>query len=1320
MSTAVTDYDFRETLHESPRTTVRRAVRRRDGLQVVLKALASKYPTPHELSQVRQEYRIARQIHAPGIVEVHGLEAHGNGLAIVAEDFHGPPLSGQASAIAGNLDDFFSIAMGLVRVLAHVHKQVIHGDLSPSNLLWARDTRELRLIDFGSSSELGRGSQGLAAEELSESSLPYVAPERSGRMSRVPDHRSDLYSLGAIFYELLTGRSAFSARDRAEWHYCHATCQPRPPSKTPDVPEALWQIVVRLMAKNPEDRFQSALGLLVDLQECEKRWRSTGRIEGVAIGRRDVGDVLRMPKRLYGREVEMQALVSVFEAVARGATRVVMVSGEPGVGKSALVRDLRRAATNLDGYFCEGKFDQFRRQAPYAGLADALRQVVVQILCEPERKLNGWSASLREALAPNGRLVVELVAAFEHVIGAQPPVALANPVEAQNRFQATIATLVQTLAGTEGPLVMFLDDLQWADVATLALLRRLLGDRSTARLLFIGAYRDVEDTHPLGGLVGQMSREGLLTPLHLSALEPSAVNELVADALGVPQDRTTALSGVLHEKAHGNPLVVRELLGTLHRERVIAFRSERGDWEWEIDRVARWGTSDDVVELLLQRLRALPIETQSWLKLAACLGASFSLRTLSVIGETPPARTVEALQRAVQEGLIIPVDEARTLPRESVGEDHGGGSGASAPGDVRYEFLHDRVQQAAYALVTRAEKSALHLRIGRLLLRHATPAEREERLIEIARHWSEGVDFLQSDEERLELAGLNHDAARKAKRSVAYGPALELAKAAVAALPPDAWKDSFDRTYEIHHLLAECAYLVGARTPLEKGRVHAMQVVQLTFLQRMDDAVAAGLKGLRLLGVRLAAHPSTATILKELLLAKRALGGRPIAELEHAPVLQDPAVRLGMRILIDFIPPAYLTGNDRLFAAAVLKQVRLSLRHGSGPEAAAAYASYVVLLAGLGDLESAEEFGRLAMRLTDRFKANEMRCRNQVLYALFGQSWNRPWRELRPCFQEAVRAGLDSGDLLFAAYGCGWIHLWDPDLDVRSALDEARKHLTIIEKTSYQNARDAALLSQQFLANLLGETESPLSLSDARFDEEACQQRMTHGRNVSGLGIRALYRITLCALYEEHERGFEIAIEAQPQIRALAGSPYLVEYCLHAFLVCASLPKSTPGRRAARRLMARLRRMMGKWARHAPANFRAHELLMEAEWTRLNGDVGAATRLYEQAVVAARDGRFARYEALANERAARFHASQGVERVASMYRLEARYHYARWGATRKVRLLEERYPSLLDEAGPARSGSGRDSRRGRTSEAEEPRLDVATVWKASQTISEEV
>lgn len=1326
----IPDYQITATVYQSSRTVVYRGVRNADHLPVVIKAINSDSPHPRELAQLRREFRVARRLRAPGVIQVYALEPWSSSLALIQEDFGGVSLASHVRQ-AGKLDltTFFTVAIAVTRTLLHVHEHVIHGDVTPSNILWNPATMDIRLTDFGFASEIRREHQGLLADSLSETSLPYVSPERSGRMNRDLDHRADLYSLGATFYELLTGSLPFVASDRTEWIYCHVTRQPRPPTEVnAAIPELLSRIVLRLIEKNPEERYQSARGLLHDLEECRARWTASGRIDPFPLGSADAEAELRVSQRLVGRDAELGRLLGVFEAVARGSSRVVMVSGEAGIGKSALVNEIRRPIFRLNGYFIEGKFDQFRRHGPYAAFAQAFRQLVAQLLAEPEDRLARWASELRDALGANGQLVVELVPELERVIGPQRPVAAANPVEEQNRFQTTIRALLRTFARGDHPLVMFVDDLQWSDLPTLALIESLLVDRDLGAFLFIGAFRESEvgDRHPLRQMLADVERRQRIERLTLGPLPPAAVDQLVAGALHAPEDRVGRLAQLLGARTKGNPLFLSEVLETLNRAGALAFDPALGEWTWDMARVEEAVRTSDVVELMLLRLRALMPRTRQWISLASCLGTTFDLRTLSVVGQRPPGEVAQGLWEAMREGLVVPMSEDYRLVH---GEEET--SASEVPSfEVRYRFQHDRVQQAAYALIPTEERPGTHLRIGRLLLAGSTPAEREERLIEIVHQLNEGTALLASDGECRELAALELAAARKAMRSAAYLPAYQLLQVGSRLLPADAWETDFTLSYDLHHLHAACAYLVGqlpvaealskqllerARSPLEKARVYAMQLQQLTFCDRMDEAVEAGLRGLRLLGIKMSARPSMAIILKDLLVAKRLLKGRRIADLASAPVVTDPAVCLCLRILIDFIPPAYLTGNDKLFAAAVLKQASLSLTHGSGPESASAYASYVVLLAGLGDLRSAHEFGQLSLRLTEQHGADS-KCRNLVLYTLFGHSWNHPWREMRPRFEEAVRAGLASGDMLFTAYACGWIHLWDPDVDVKTAWEEGRKYLTVIENADYQNAHDAASLPQQLWANLLGRTRDPLSLSSDDFDEEACRQRMELVRNVSGLGIRAVCRTAVCLFHEEYEQGLDLIERSAPFIRALAGSPYLVEYHLYAFLICASL---TAGRRrrSAFRQMRRLRRNLEKWARHCPENFRQHVVLVQAEWAALAGDVGKAGRLFVEAIAAARDGGFARYEALAHERAARFFLGQGLEQVAAIHLAEARHHYSRWGATAKVRQLEERHAHLLEGSGKARAPEPPPAA---AAQGDNHWVDVETVWSAAQTLSEEV
>jgi len=784
MQALIADCQITSIVYRSPRTTIYSGVRQSDARPVVVKALTDAYPQPRDLARLRLEFRVARRLKGPGVIDVLALEPWGNNLALVEEHFDGAPLT--PTPVAGDLKVFFTVALAVTEALARVHEQVIHGDVTPSNILWSPRQQSVRLIDFGAASEIRSEHHGLSADALSDSSLPYMAPERSGRVNRDLDHRTDLYSLGATLYELLTGGKPFSAKDRSEWIYCHVTRQPRAPHESrPSIPPTLSALIVRLLAKDPEDRYQSARGLCADLQECQRRWNETGRIDAFPLCAQDNDGHLRAVQRLCGRETEMQSLFSAFEAAKGGASRAVLVSGEPGVGKTILVNEIRRTIFQLGGSFIEGKFDQFQRHAPHKAIADAFQQLVTQMLSEPEERLAQYRADLKDALAPNGGLVLEIVPEIESIIGPQPQPPPANPVEEHNRFQATMLAFLTTLTRRQKPLVVFLDDLQWSDAPTISLLEAFLADRSVDSLLFIGAFRKAEvgPSHPLRRLLTSLERSAGSVTIDLAPLGRGAVDQLVADALAMPAEQVKALAAALFERTEGNPLAVRELLGLAYREGTLWFDAHGGQWRWDEDRLRSAGAAEDLVTLLLGRLRQLPAPTQHWLQLAACLGASFDLRTLALVGETSAGLAALGLWDAIREGLILPIgDDYRLVSGEDAA------TLDTATFDVRYRFRHDRIQQAAYTLREDGERRLLHVRLGRLLREKLPRSEQEERVIEIARHLNMGPSLAEDDPERAALARLNLEAAQRARASAAYATASELLEAARANLPARAWQ----------------------------------------------------------------------------------------------------------------------------------------------------------------------------------------------------------------------------------------------------------------------------------------------------------------------------------------------------------------------------------------------------------------------------------------------------------------------------------------------------------------------------------------------------
>lgn len=1345
-------YKIDEILFEGRRSIIYRCHHEKDDESVILKVLKNQSPSIEEIAHFKREYEILQSLKVDGVIRAKKLGTFNNCLMIVLEDFGGLSLKTLLSTIELDLKEFLQIAIRIVEILGDIHQQhIIHKDINPSNILWNPETDVVKIIDFGISTKLSREKPELHSAGVLEGALPYISPEQTGRMNRSIDYRTDYYSLGVTFYEMLTGCLPFYADDPMELVHCHIAKSPlplhqfAPGSLTPSrlkrvgekIPGVISDIVLKLMEKSPENRYQSTFGLKSDLKQCLVQQEEKGKIRGFEIRQNDIPYRFQVPQKLYGRTKEIETLLKVFEKVGSGQTEMMLVSGAPGVGKSVLVNEVHKPIVQKRGYFIEGKFDQFKRNVPYSALTQAFGQLVHQVLNEPEERVKLWQKQLNETLGPNSPLIIRIIPELEQIIGPQPLLLKElSPTEAQNRFIFTFGNFVKVFAKPEHPLTIFLDDLQWSDIPSLKLIEQLMTMKDVCNLFLIGAYRHNEVTkgHPLQLILDEIRKHKEVHQFFVRPLSRLSLSRLVADTLHSDPARSQPLTDIIYKKTEGNPFFSSELLKTLYRDQLIYFAAKKGAWEWDLEKIQEIEVSDNVVEFLVESLKILPVRTQVSLQMASCIGNTFDFKTLALIDEQAPEKTAEALWEAVEQGIIIPLNNEYRLLHSWKR------NGGEFPDfEVYYQFQHDRLQQAAYSLIQEDKKQETHLEIGRLMLRHAGTEEQEEKVIDIVRHFNKGIPLIRDSAEREELVRLNLAAGKRAKASSAYLPALQYMGIARDLLPGDSWENHYSLTFEVLKGYCESAYLSGefaeaeecckilldrADTRLKKAEIRAMQFAHYIFLGRMEEAIQIGILGLRQLGIKLPADPHTGTILKEILLTKWNLKRRTTARLLEQPEISDPAVKLCMKFLIYFISPSYLTGKTNLFALIVLKMTNLSLRYGNCPESAAAYAGYTIFLAGMGDPGAAHDFGNLAVKLNERFDDLEWRCKTYALYALFSHSWNRHWKGLSDWLKRAIEAGLQSGDFFYMAHSCVYVTLWDPVLDIDSAIKESEKYILLIEKSNQKETLDVAVLVRQRWLNFSGRTGDRLSFNDDSFDEDKYLERMNRVKYISGVAIYYIYKIHVCCLYEEYQAALKYVDEVDKVIKALIGSPYMEEFCLYTFLAAAACfprMKGAEKRKARTRLTKEYKRMK-KWSDHCPDNFLHHRWLMEAEMARLSGNYLDAVKYYNQAISAAEKNNFLRYKALTNELAARFFLEQGEEKVAAVYLTEAHYYYGGWGAAAKVKLLEEKYPSLfmkrskqslMDMSISSTTSVSSDS-------MSEGFLDLSTILKVSQTISKEI
>lgn len=1339
-------YRLSEQIYESSRTRAFRGHRTSDEAPIIAKVLRSPKPSRQDLQRLRYEFEIIRSLEGvEGVIQAISLEKAGHGLAMILHDGGGHALVEQLGAKGMEVAAFLSIAVRLTEILTRIHARgLIHKDIKPSNIIINPQTGALEIIDFGIASELPRENQQALPPSILEGTPAYISPEQTGRMNRSIDSRSDLYSLGITFFQMLTGELPFTTRDPMELVHCHIARQPPSPRALHNgVPEVLAQMVLKLTAKRAEERYQSARGLLHDLLECGRRLEAEGSIATFPLGRGDVSDRLHISQKLYGRQREGAALIKAFEQAAKGRSALVLISGYSGVGKSSLVSEVHKPIVERRGYFVAGKHDQYKRNVPYSAILQAFKDLIRQRLTESQEHIAELRTALAAALGANGALLTDVLPELEHIMGPQPPVAALPPSEAINRFEFVIRSFVRVFAKEAHPLTLFLDDLQWADAASLKLIESLLTDNDSRHLLVIGAYRDneVNASHPLVLTIEALKKQGAqLSELSLTPLALADVTQMVADTLRQSPTEVEPLAALLIAKTQGNPFFVGEFLEELDRAGVFHFDLETLGFRWELARVQAMGVADNVAELMAEKLKHLPEPTQRLLARASCVGGIFELDWVAEAGMSR-AQAVERLREALRERLIVAIGDAY---RFVVGEVEPAAPAADEARGVAFEFVHDRIQQAAYAGLSEADRPRVHLEIGRTMLAAMKAGglqQEKECLFEVVNQLNEARGLITQADERLELARLDGIAGKRARDALAYEVALEYATAGLDLLPNDGWRSHYELCMELHMLQLESAYLTGrrddasrlfgivlehAKTPIERAQIYIARAQLHTSSGQYQESIQSAIDGLREFGLQLSPAPSKLTVASQLVRAKILLRKyKDPMELLQLPEITDPSGRAIISLLYSLVPGAFNTNPD-LFAVVVLQNLMVSVRYGNCDVSAVAYVFFGMLLCILGEFERGAGFGKLALALADKYGNADTTARVCLVHGSFIHHWKEPVQAVDPLFDRGYGAALESGNFFYACTtGFGRtmdiFHRGDFLADVASV---ARKTYEFCENPAKD--RDIAMSALSYVrmvACLQGKTHGPTDFSDDTFSEEAFVKEAKQSKHRS---VHFLYHGTkayLLYLFGAYDRALAEAELAEADSAAGAGLFNLADhYFIYALILAALLGLGPKYEKSSyRRKLRRFRGKLQKWAKACPANFQPRLLALDAEIARLAGQTDKAIALYDRACQAAREAYMLNLEALATELTGRFYLGVGQKKVSSLYLSEARNLYQRWGAVAKVASLEQDHGELMrSESSFAGSGISVQFTHTTTTESGGSSLDLATVMKAAQAISGEI
>ncbi|HLO86885.1 MAG TPA: AAA family ATPase [Nostocaceae cyanobacterium] len=1307
---AIPGYQITEVLHIGNKTAVYRGKQIKNQLPVVIKVLNTQNPILQDLVSLKNQFAIIQRLEHDQIIKSYGLETYINSYALILEDFQGITLTQYANSQPLSLQEFFPIAIAITEALDYLYQQkIIHKDIKPRNILINPETKQIKLIDFSISSLLPKETAEIKNPNVLEGTLAYMSPEQTGRMNRGIDYRTDFYSLGVTFYELLTGQLPFNSLNPLELIYFHLAQEASNPRNIHhQIPEVVADIILKLMAKTAEERYQTAKGIKHDLEICQQMLLNQGEISDFQIAQKDQSDRFLIPEKLYGRETEVRTLLNAFERVSKGSKELMLVAGFSGIGKTAVVNEVHKPIVRQKGYFISGKYDQFQRNIPFSAFVKAFRSLIKQLLTESTNQLQNWQTQILAALGEQAGVIIEIIPELEKIIGQQPQATELTGNAAQNRFNLLFTKFIQVLATKEHPLVIFLDDLQWSDPGSLQLIQLLMSETDVNHLLLICAYRDNEVTagHPFKITLDNLHQSpSTINQINLQPLEQNHLVLLIADTLNCPESKALALTELIFQKTQGNPLFTNQILKSLHEDGLIIFNYDQNYWQCDLTRSKSLYLNENIVDFLKSQLQKLPDKTQNILKIAACIGNQFDLETLAVVAEQSLVETATDIWPALEEEIIIPQDEvyklftcdlSTDLSTSAAKLDHS----ESGQWTIQYKFLHDRLQQAAYSLIPESDKQATHLKIGQLILKNIDTESLEEKIFEIVNQINLGIDLIINQSEKYELAKLNLIAGKKAKLAIAYEAAVRYLTIGLDLLGKDSWQNQYDLTLNLYIEVAEAEYLSSdfaksielanlaieqTKEILDQVKLYRTQIQAYIAQNLQEKALGIGVQVLRKLGVQLPRKASQLSIVVALLQTKSTLLNKQIEDLLSLPYITDPSKLAAIQILSILIPAAGQT-SSLYFPLAIMAMVRLSVKYGNSSFAAFAYSLYgAVLCHKLADIANGYKFGKLGTKLLEKINDNSLKCKIHYVFNNMVEHYKKPIIEIIPRQEEIVQIGLEIGDIEFINYYCWSIssYWFFSGQNLESVKQRSYKYLKIVQNLKLVVGVINVNINIQTISNL--QKSSPLqkySLSENILVGEAFNETETLNelnKNNFCLAILNANKSLLNYLfgkYQESIKAAELTEEIHQNFPGFHIYPFSKFYHSLALLALCNNCSLSERNHYIKKVDINQKKMK-KWADHSPCNYKHKYDLVAAEKARILGKNWQAVELYSQAIRGAKENGYLQEEAIGNELAAKFYLARGQEEIAQNYLINAYYCYHNWGAKAKVEDLENSYPHLL-------------------------------------------
>ncbi|MBF0101725.1 MAG: response regulator [Desulfobacterales bacterium] len=1337
----IANYDIIEKLFESSNSIIYRAIRIHDNFPVILKLLNKEYPTSLELARFRREYEITHSLNSEGVIGCYELLKYNNTFLIVIEDFGAESLDRILVKSKIELIDFLTIALQVSKTIGEIHhKNIIHKDINPSNIVWNRNTNQVKIIDFGISTELSLEKTKSSNPNMLEGTLLYISPEQTGRMNRSIDYRTDFYSLGVTFYEIFTGSLPYKNNDELDIIYSHiAKIPPSPYELNPNTFSTISDIIMKLISKAAADRYKCAFGIMNDIQTCLDQYTQQGTIHDFTIGEKDIPHVFHISEKLYGRTQHIETIIDIFNRTIQGSKEMLFISGYSGVGKSSLINEIQRPIFQKQGYFISGKYDQYKRDIPYSALIEAFQILIKYIISEGNERISNLREELLRELENSGQIIINVIPEVELIIGKQPEIIIVDSDQYRNRFNMVFQNFVRVVCNQKKPIVLFIDDMQWVDVSSLKLIELFITDIHIRNLFIIGSYRDNEvgHSHDLFLAIEAWKKQHIsIHEMLIDSLPLEEVNQLIADSLNIHPNSSTPLAELCFKKTNGNPFFVNQLLYSFYENQWIYFDHTINQWRWDIHKMIEVNITDNVIDFMVTKIQKLPIETQEVLKIASCRGAHFDLNTLAIICEQDPLTISNVLFESLRQQIVIPMDNSYKFIYDF-----------SHNLNPAYRFLHDRIQESAYSLIEPSQRKSIHLKIGRLLYKKFSKSEREEHVFDILNHLNIASELIDDPQEKKEIAELNLIGANKAKRASAYAQAYIYAISGINFIETNqSWKHNYELMLYLHLEAAESAYLKSdydaSETIIYKARQNITKLMDKVKLEdiylliwiargQYHETIEAGLNLLKLLGANYKLNPNMADIIAQVLRTKLFLMSKSDDYFLNLPQLKKPKEFAKLRIALRIGSVVFLS-NPELFPILMLNGIRIMFKYGNDPRSLGYYPPVATIFTMLGDIDIGYRLACLGDLLVERAAVKTEKTRIKMINNFFINHYKNHLKNSLPNLLDAYHSRLESGDMESASYAVMAYNINSYCLgkNLEIIQKEQRTGIELVKALKQKWPSDFITLIHHTTLSLIDATAVSNSFLKENYDEIQMIDMFKKEKNLMCLATFNILNLNLHYIFSQYKNALVNSDQAKNYIQSIGSIYVLPIFYFYDSLTRLARYSGAPldTRRKLLLTVIQNQKKVKKWAKHAPMNFLHKWYLVEAEKANILSKDILAMEYYDKAISLSIENEYIQEEALANELFAKFFLLRKKESFAKLYLQNAVHKYELWGANAKVKQLHEIYPHLLMNMDKRFTGYA-DHKSIHTFQKpitittdnlDTRQLDFKTILKSCRTISEEI